>query len=91
MSVVVHVVRDSFVRAPQKTHEPMTIVVNSGLLWSVANADYAAPFCKRAGRRRVPLLIAKVRVAGSSPVVRSGREKAQVEAVRGTKPARTSV
>ena len=68
---MVHVVQDSVVRAPQKYPAPLTITVNSGLLWSIENADHAASICKGAGRGVGPLFIAKVRVAGSNPVVRS--------------------
>jgi len=67
----VHVVRDSATRAPRKTHAPLTITVNSGSLWSVEKADHLASICKGAGRGVRPLLFAKVRVAGSNPVVRS--------------------
>jgi len=67
----VHVVRDFATRAPRKTHAPLTITVNSGLLWSVEKADHPASICKGAGRGVGPLLFAKVRVAGSNPVVRS--------------------
>jgi len=67
----VHVVRDSVVRAPQKTRAPSTIAVNSGLLCSVENADHAASIREGAGRGVGPLSFAKVRVAGSNPVVRS--------------------
>jgi len=69
---VVHVVQDSVVRAPRKYHAPLTITVNSGLLRSVENADHAASICKGAGRGSwAPLVgfFAKVRVAGSNPVV----------------------
>jgi len=68
---VVHVVQESVVRAPQKTHAPLTTTVNSGVLRSVENADHAASICKGAGREVGPFLFAKVRVAGSNPVVRS--------------------
>jgi hypothetical protein len=47
---VVQVVQDSVVRAPPKDHAPLTITVNSGLLWSVENADHAASISKGAGR-----------------------------------------
>ena len=46
---MVHVVQDSVVRAPQKYPAPLTITVNSGLLWSIENADHAASICKGAG------------------------------------------
>jgi len=35
---VVHVVRDSAVRAPQKTHAPLTVTVDGGVSWSVRTA-----------------------------------------------------
>jgi len=38
---VVHVVRDTVLRAPQKTHAPLTTTVKSGLLPSAENADHA--------------------------------------------------
>jgi hypothetical protein len=48
--VVVQVVQDSVVRAPQKMHAPLTTTVNSGSLRSVENADGAATICEGAGR-----------------------------------------
>jgi hypothetical protein len=39
---VVHVARDSAIRAAQETHVPLTVKVNSGVLWSVEEADRAA-------------------------------------------------
>jgi len=68
---VVHVVQDLVVRAPQKYHAPLTITVNRGSLRSVKNSDRPASICKGAGRGVGPLFFAKVRVAGSNPVVRS--------------------
>jgi hypothetical protein len=68
---VVHVVRDSAVRAAQKTHAPLTTAVSRGSLRSIEIADHAASSCKDAGRGVGPDFFAKVRVAGSSPVVRS--------------------
>ena len=68
---VVHVVQDLVVRAPQKYHAPLTVTVNHGSLRSVTNANCPASICKGAGRGVGPLFIAKVRVAGSNPVVRS--------------------
>jgi len=70
---VVHVVRDCAVHAPQKTHAPLTVKVNSGPLRSAEIADRTASICKGAGRGVGSLLFAKVRVAGSNPVVRSRR------------------
>ncbi len=51
-----------------------------GPLWSIEIADRAASLCKGAGRGVGPAFSAKVRVAGSNPVVRSrefpaGRER----------------
>jgi len=37
-------------RCTQKTHATRATTVNSGLLWSVENADRAAAVCKSAGR-----------------------------------------
>lgn len=68
---VVHVVRGSAVRAAQKTHAPLTTTVTRGSLWPVEDADHAASICEGAGRGVGAIPIAKVRVAGSSPVVRS--------------------
>ena len=68
---MVQVVQDLVMRAPQKYHAPLTITVNDGSLRSVKNSDRPASFCKDAGREVAPLFIAKVRVAGSNPVVRS--------------------
>jgi hypothetical protein len=39
---VVHVVRNCVVRAPQKTHTPLTITVNYGQFWLTENANRAA-------------------------------------------------
>jgi hypothetical protein len=48
--MVVHVVRDPGFLAPQKTHAPLTKVVNLGSLWSIRNANRAACFGECAGR-----------------------------------------
>jgi hypothetical protein len=63
---------------PQKYPAPLTITVNRGSQWSIKNADRLAFICKSAGRSLGPLFIAKVRVAGSNPVVRS-KEKTSSE------------
>jgi hypothetical protein len=68
---VVHVVRDSMLRAARKVHAPRAITVDSGLLRSIENADRAASIGKSPGRRLGGNHLAKVRVAGSNPVVRS--------------------
>jgi len=47
---VVHVVQDSVVRAPQKYHAPLTIMVNHGSLRSIENPICPASTCKVAGR-----------------------------------------
>jgi hypothetical protein len=72
---VVHVVQDFAVRAAQKTHALLTVKVNRGVLWSIEFADHAASICEGAGRGVGPFLFAKVRVAGSNPVVRSQRTR----------------
>ena len=72
---MVHVVRDSAVRVAQKTHAPLTVKVDRGALWSIEMADHAASICKDAGKGVWPNCFAKVRVAGSSPVVRSQRTR----------------
>src|ERR1019366_5879735 len=48
---------DSVVRAPQKTHAPLTIAVSRGSLWSIESADHAASICKGAGRALGLLLL----------------------------------
>jgi hypothetical protein len=68
-----YVVQDSLCRAPQKTHTPLTTAGDRGLLRSAEAARHAAPIRKDAGGGVEALNIAKVRVAGSSPVVRSRR------------------
>jgi hypothetical protein len=78
---VVHVVQASVIRAPQKRHAPWTTTMSNGSLWSVEKADHAASSCKSAGSSlglKDCILFAKVRVAGSNPVVRS-TEKARSE------------
>jgi len=70
---VVHVVRESAKCAPQKTHAPLTNMVNLGSLWTVENAHRAASIGEYAGSRIAPNDLAKVGVAGSNPVVRSKR------------------
>ena len=69
-----HVVQESVVRAAQKANATLTTTVNSGLLWSVENPDHAVAIREGPGRGVGSLrchLFAKVRVAGSNPVVRS--------------------
>jgi len=73
----VRMVRDRVVGAPQKTHTPLTPMVSSSSLSSIVNADRAALDCKVAGSESDPIPIAKVRVAGSNPVVRSREVPAQ--------------
>ena len=80
---MVHVVQDSEVRGPQKYPAPLTITVSHGSLRSTENPIRPASICKAAGRGVGPLLFAKVRVAGSNPVVHS--KKVLVTAVSGTR------
>jgi len=69
---VVHVVHERVVCVPQKTHAPLAIKVDVGLLRSAQDADYAASIRKRTRWRSwASEYLAKVRVAGSNPVVRS--------------------
>ena len=58
------------VRAPRKYHKPLTNTVSYGQSLTVENGYYAALICIWPGRAGRPLFIAKVRVAGSNPVVR---------------------
>ena len=58
-------------RAPRKYHKPLTNTVSYGQLLTVENGQCAALMCIWPGRKIRPLFIAKVRVAGSNPVVRS--------------------
>ena len=49
LNTVVHVVRDPGIRAPQKTHAPLTITVYSGWLWLAGKSHRAARFSEYAG------------------------------------------
>jgi hypothetical protein len=71
------VVQNVVVRVPPRTHAPLTILVNSGSQWSVEKTHHPTAICKGAGGKLEPLFIAKVRVAGSNPVVRSKETPAQ--------------
>jgi len=58
-------------------HKIPCAIDNNGRSWvrvrSVKNSDHAASICSGAGRGVGPVFFAKVRVAGSNPVVRSRR------------------
>jgi hypothetical protein len=57
------VVRKFTIRAPQRTHAPLTNTVDLGSLWSVENAQRSAPFGESAGSRAALDDLAKVGAA----------------------------
>jgi hypothetical protein len=68
---VVHVVRKSVVHAPRKTHAVLTTTVCSGQLRLAGTQQNIDKIYEVAGTGIATNDLAKVRVAGSSPVVRS--------------------
>ena len=79
---VVHGVQDSEICVPPKCHAPLTILVTRGQSWTIKNGKPAATIRVVPGEKVAPKDIAKVRVAGSNPVICS-KEVAGQGAARG--------
>jgi hypothetical protein len=85
---VVHVVQDFEVHVPRKYHKPKANAVAIGLSRCAQWQGFPAGTDEPAGQLLQPNRIAKVRVAGSSPVVRSRALPAKAVQGPGKDPSR---